>query len=271
MAEHGYLANLNKVPASPTTEYPYRLAEKLAEYIYPNITTIPTEWIFWMMDLCLSTAFNPGYVFYLLIKELKDVDFANNPNDEKLLDILKNIVNGGRYKLEDMYKEILDEFDQIFYLPMFKANKDWLKAEFERILFLRQNPRIMRYFMQYDGDGLSRVAKIVIDLLGHPTVKNDLSEAIIKPPAKALQFHQVMNICLWYFEAYKEVFLALNSRGHHCQMYKDCIRSKIISNDVKRTGICPEQQSIYSAVIPKSLCPFGVFWRSLGLWGKKPV
>lgn len=105
-----------------------------------------------------------------------------------------------------MYKEILDEFDQIFYLPMFKANKDWLKAEFERILFLRQNPRIMRYFMQYDGDGLSRVAKIVIDLLGHPTVKNDLSEAIIKPPAKALQFHQVMNICLWYFEAYKEVF-----------------------------------------------------------------
>lgn len=271
MAEHGYLANLNKVPASPTTEYPYRLAEKLAEYIYPNITTIPTEWIFWMMDLCLSTAFNPGYVFYLLIKELKDVDFANNPNDEKLLDILKNIVNGGRYKLEDMYKEILDEFDQIFYLPMFKANKDWLKAEFERILFLRQNPRIMRYFMQYDGDGLSRVAKIVIDLLGHPTVKNDLSEAIIKPPAKALQFHQVMNICLWYFEAYKEVFLALNSRGHHCQMYKDCIRSKIISNDVKRTGICPEQQSIYSAVIPKSLFPFGVFWRSLGLWGKKPV
>ena len=271
MAERGYLANLGKAPASPTTEYPYHLAEKLAEYIYPNITTLPPYWMFWMMDLCLSIAFNPGYVFYLLIKELKDADFVNKPNDEQLLGIFNNIVNEGRYKLEDVHKEILCEFDQIFYLSIFEANKDWLKAEFERIWFLRQNSYIMRYFVQYDGDRLSCVARMIMDLLGHPTVKNDLSEAIIKPPAKALQFHQVMNICLWYFEAYKEVFLALNSRGHHCQMYKDCIRSKIISKDVEKTGICPEQQNIYNAVTPKSLCPFGVFWRSLGLWGKRPV
>lgn len=271
MAERGYLANLGKIPASPTIEYPYRLAEKLAEYIYPNVTDLPAEWVFWMMDLCLSTAFNPGYVFYLLIKQLKEVDFVNNPDDEQLLDIFNSLVNGGRYKLEEMHKEILDEFDQIFYLPIFKANKDWLKAEFERIWFLRQSPRIMRYFMRYDGDGLSHVARMVMDLLGHPTVKNDLSEAIIKPPAKALEFHQVINISLWYFEAYKEVYLALNRRNHRCQMYKDCIRSKIIGKDVESTGTCPEQQNIYNTVIPKSLCPFGVFWRSLGLWGKKPV
>lgn len=68
-----------------------------------------------------------------------------------------------------------------------------------------------------------------------------------------------------------EVALALNRRNHRCQMYKDCIRSKIIGKDVKSTGTCPEQQNIYNTVIPKSLCPFGVFWRSLGLWGKKPV
>ena len=173
MAERGYLANLGKIPASPTIEYPYRLAEKLAEYIYPNVTDLPAEWVFWMMDLCLSTAFNPGYVFYLLIKQLKEVDFVNNPDDEQLLDIFNSLVNGGRYKLEEMHKEILDEFDQIFYLPIFKANKDWLKAEFERIWFLRQSPRIMRYFMRYDGDGLSHVARMVMDLLGHPTVKND--------------------------------------------------------------------------------------------------
>jgi hypothetical protein len=247
------------------------LAEKLAEYIYPNITNLTVEWMFWIMDLYLSIAFNPGYVFYLLIKQLKDVDFVNNPDENQLLDIFNNIVNGGTYKLEEMHKEILDEFDQIFYLPMFKANKDWLKAEFDRLCLLRQSPHIMRYFMQYEGDKLSYVARMVMDMLGHPTVKNDLSEAIIKPPAKALQFYQVMNLCLWYFEAYKEVYLALNSKKYHCQMYKDCIRSKIIGKDVEKTGICPEQQSIYSAVMPEALCPFGVFWRSLGLWGKKPV
>lgn len=271
MVERNYLANLNRVPASPTNEYPYYLAEKLAEFIYPNIVTLSTEWVFWMMDLCLSKAFNPGYVFYLLIKQLKEADFVNNLSDELLLTTFNKIVNEGRYELEEMHKEILYEFDQIFYLPIFQSNRDWLKAEFERIRFLRQSSSIMRYFMRYDGNRLSHVADMIMNLLGHPTVKNDLSEAIIQPPAKALQFHQVMNLCLWYFEAYKEVYLVLNRESHHCQMYKDCIRSKIISKDVEKTGICLEQQSIYNVVEPKSLCPFGVFWKSLGLWGKRPI
>lgn len=271
LVERNYLENLGKKPASPTNEYPYHLAEKLAVFIYPSIATLSDEWVFWMMDLCLSKAFHPGYVFYLLIKELKKINFVNNPSDELLLTTFNKIINDGRYELEEVYKEILSEFDQIFYLPIFQANKDWLKAEFERIQFLRKNPSIMRYFMRYDGKRLSRVADMIMNMLGHPTIKNDLSEAIIQPPAKALQFHQVMNLCLWYFEAYKEVYLALNRESHHCQMYKDCIRSRIINKEVEKTVFCQEQQNIYNIIEPKSLCPFGVFWKSLGLWGKRPI
>ena len=110
---------------------------------------------------------------------------------------------------------------------------------------------------------------MIMDILGHPTIKNDAYEAIIKPPSHAFHFHQVQNISLWYFEAYKEVFLALNNKNYKCQMYNDCFRSKIIKTKVDDTEMCPEQIKIYNATTTNSLCPFGVFWRSLGLWGKK--
>ena len=85
------------------------------------------------MDLCLSKSFNPGYVFFLLIKDLKDNSFVKAPTNEKLLAIFDKIINGGKYTLMEIHKEILDELDQIFRLPMFDGNKDWLKVEFERI------------------------------------------------------------------------------------------------------------------------------------------
>lgn len=270
LAEREYLKNKQLLP-SKTTEYPYYLAEKLAEFIYPEIASLSKEWLFWIMDLCLSKSFNPGYVFFLLIKDLKDNSFVKAPTNEKLLAIFDKIINGGKYTLMEIHKEILDELDQIFRLPMFDGNKDWLKVEFERIRFLRQDSQIMRSFMQYKKTELSRMARVIMDMLGHPTVKNDISEAIIQPPARALKFHQVTNLCLWYFEAYKEVFSALNIPHYKCQMYKDCVRSKIIDKEILNTKVCPEQQKIYNTTSSMALCPFGVFWKSLGLWGKKPI
>lgn len=73
------------------------------------------------------------------------------------------------------------------------------------------------------------------------------------------------------FEAYKEVFLALNNKKYKCQMCNDCFRSHIIKEKVDPSEMCPEQIKIYNATMPMSLCPFGVFWKSLGLWGKKVV
>ena len=103
---------------------------------WPYSKLIPNsgkEWLFWIMDLCLSKSFNPGYVFFLLIKDLKDNSFVKAPTNEKLLAIFDKIINGGKYTLMEIHKEILDELDQIFRLPMFDGNKDWLKVEFERI------------------------------------------------------------------------------------------------------------------------------------------
>ena len=54
-------------------------------------------------------------------------------------------------------------------------------------------------------------------------------------------------------------------------MCNDCFRSHIIKEKVDPSEMCPEQIKIYNATMPMSLCPFGVFWKSLGLWGKKVV
>lgn len=269
LVEREYVRNVCNNQNSSTNEYPYYLAEKLAKYIYPELERLSNEYFFLMMDLCLTETFNPGYVFYLLVKELKKANFINNINDNDLLNIFNKITNGGRYKLHEIYEEINYEIEQVFYLPMFEGNKEWLKTEFKRLSFLRQNKLIMRCFMQYNNQKISRTAKMIMDILGHPTIKNDAYEAIIKPPSHAFHFHQVQNISLWYFEAYKEVFLALNNKNYKCQMYNDCFRSKIIKTKVDDTETCPEQIKIYNATTTNSLCPFGVFWRSLGLWGKK--
>ena len=200
LVEREYFLNVCSDQSFSENEYPYYLAEKLAKFIYPELERLSSEYFLLMMDLCLSETFNPGYVFYLLVTALKKVDFANNINEDDLLDIFNNITNGGRYELHEIYEEINYEIEQVFYLPIFEENKKWLRTEFERLLFLRQNKLIMRYFMQYENHKISRVARMIMDILGHPTIKNDLSESIIKPPSYAFQFHQVQNMSLWYFE-----------------------------------------------------------------------
>lgn len=255
----------------PADEYPYCVAEKIAENIYPELAEYKIL-IIAVCDCCLMT-YHPGLSFIRTLEFLKQQEFIENNIEEKeiislLYQEVSSHLKGTHYDFDVIVEQVRDSIKKSFKVEYFEGNNQWIDILFDRIKQIRGNrPEFLIDFLQL-GD---LKGNVLFDsfhrLFGSPLVLNGENLATIALPEQfdPKNFHPYL---FWAINQMLKIFT--NQNPIPCELKDFCLKSKEI-NDAKiivdnRCDTAPWEK--YND--DEGLCPVGTMWKHWGLSGFYP-
>ncbi|PUZ21576.1 hypothetical protein GA0116948_11085 [Chitinophaga costaii] len=259
-----YLAERKFFNLNNTSDFPYKVAEKVAIFLYPAFAT-NSEWLFALCDSALLHP-HPGWAYVSILTAMTTEHFIPN-NAEGVIDYsLKFYANNDwniEKQLEYSVTAVLNIIDDIYQHEFFKMTKQWLKAIItngEKIRVL--NPYCMLPIFR-DTEGLGNGLGFFINHLGGPHCINGLNERFMILPngfsSSESAIHPQHLLALW------QVHDLLLAGSVPCKLYDIC-QTDINSIVDNRCKISPWTRST-----DEWGCPFVAIWVTLGLNTKRYI
>lgn len=249
----------------PADEYPYCVAEKIAEDIYPELAQYKIL-IIAVCDCSLMT-YHPGLSFIRALEFLKQENFIENNQEEKeIISLLYQKVSlhlkGKHFDFDVIVEQVRNSIKKSFKVEHFEGNNQWIDILFDRIKQIRGNrPEFVTDFLQLGNLKSNELFGYFFRLFGSPLVLNGENIATIALPEKfnPENFHPYL---FWAINQILKIFT--NQKATPCELKNFCQKSKEI-NDPKiivdeRCDRAPWEK--YDDV---SLCPVGTMWKHWGL------
>lgn len=255
----------------PADEYPYCVAEKIAENIYPELAQYKIL-IIAVCDCSLMT-YHPGLSFIRALEFLKQQKFIENNKEEKeitslLYQELSSHLKGNHYDFDVILEEVRKSIKTSFKVEHFEGNNQWIDILFDRIKQIRgDRPQFLIDFLELGDLKDNILFRCFYRLFGSPLVLNGENMATITLPEKfnPENFHPYL---FWAINQMLRIFT--NKKPIPCELKDFCLKSKEISDPKiivdKRCDTAPWEK--YDEI--EGLCPMGTMWRHWGLSGFYP-
>ena len=259
-------------------EFPYRSAEKIVEYVFPEFG----KNILNVLALCdISLMFsNPAEVFYTTLMQLKRKEYIpNKPHD--LYAQLKNAKVGSHGNLTDPfshYKMVAEEarkkFKSYFYTDeqpeIHKAYYEWIDRLFDFSIKMRINEPSYLLDLCYDGYiRYNDTFRRLVYNLGSPLIRNMRQDYFcIKPNGISGWTNEVL-------KSVSQIHELLHDAKFQCSLYPWCVNSD--NEQKEETAFEPINPTIevclhkpWERCYSNDLCPFAILWKNWNLVGYIP-
>lgn len=236
--------NPNHITNAP--DYPYNIAQKFAQHIYP---TISDEMIFALCDIALQTSV-PGYSFYSM---LLDIQKNNIDNADDIYEKFKDVFETWTKDIVNYAKEVLSTVIKGDFATQYKA---WANNIFNTAIKLRiTNPKFLLDIIKKGQFNQNNDFIAFVNKVGTPLMFNNYNKAFKIP------ITNTQNWDVEFFTAISYIFNLLQGGTKECPLMKWCKQSNIKIDD--NCSLNPPTRSHY-----KELCPIGMIWknRNLSKW-----
>lgn len=235
---------LNPKYVTNAPDYPYNIAQKFAQHIYP---TISDEMIFALCDIALQTSV-PGFSFYYMLLDIKN-DNINNADDiyEKFKDVFKTWTKD----IVNVAKEVLSTVIDGNFANQYK---DWANNIFNTAINLRtNNPKFFLNIIRGSQFNQNKDFIDFVNKVGTPLMFNNYNKAFKIP------INNTQNWDVEFFTAISYIFYLLQGGPKECPLIEWCKQSNIqIDNNCYLNP--PAHSSNY-----RVLCPIGMIWKHQNL------
>jgi len=256
---------------SKAPELPYSLAEKIAEYIYPQILENRLN-ILALCDFSLLM-YHPADIFFDNLQRMKKDNYKPHSPIEiyhYCYSKLQIDFNGCK-TLEEFItlncKTASDQLQSYFTTSIFNDNKKWIKYLFTNALEFRiTRPFFILEIVAAGKLQNNKILKELLNKLGTPMITNIHNEGFILDMGS----HK-MNISpeyLWVIYQIYKLFLTDIELFKGCELYKyceiSCIHNKI---PIYVSSRCDKP---WTRVDDNELCPFAIMWKTWELENEIP-
>ncbi|MEE0267808.1 MAG: hypothetical protein UD103_07515 [Bacteroidales bacterium] len=229
--------NPNHITNAP--DYPYNIAQKFAQHIYP---TISDEMIFALCDIALQTS-APGESFYTMLLDIQK-DNINNADDiyKKFNDVFKTWTKG----IVNYAKEVLSTVINGDFATQYKA---WANNIFNTAINLRtNNPKFFLNIIRGGQFNQNKEFKNFVNSVGTPLMFNNYNKAFKIP------INNTQNWDVEFFTAISYIFNLLQEGTEECPLIEWCKQSSIQID--KNCSLNPTAHSSNY----REPCPIGMIW-----------
>ncbi|MDF2433758.1 MAG: hypothetical protein JWP44_3389 [Mucilaginibacter sp.] len=250
----------------PADEYPYLVAQKLAELIYPDLALQPVL-VVASCDAALMT-YHPGLSYTKLLEHLKATSFLDTAVE--IVDLYKvaaTYLKGSHENFETVLETVREQIKLNFKVEHFEGNNNWIDILFDRIKAFRTNvPDFVTDLIQF---GELRQNQFFIQfhaLMGSPLVINGEDDGTISLPSNFnnSNFHPHL---FWAINQVLRVFS--NNKPLPCELKDHCIKSQGPGNNIVVDHRC--DTAPWSRCNDRELCPFAVMWKHWSLAKYEPT
>lgn len=257
-----YIIERNMFDKVKSPVYPYHVAEKIIEFIYPNIIgNDPLIVAICHYSLMLP---DPGRFFIQFTNDLKERGINSFEHANKLFKHVKirnEESNETVYSFyEDRLENALISLKDYFTISYFDDIHLWFTKVFERISTFRlENFNFWSELIISKDKVLNRNKLVFLtNKFGLPLIVNNQGQSVFNDP----EFEELNNI--FSLRAIKEVNEFLSNRQTDCKMLKMCKRSTPNFTSEKCSNPWLRGQE-------EKLCPFGVIIKMWGISSKVPI
>lgn len=241
--------------------FPYKIAEKIIDYYYPNHFSIEQK--VFLCENALNSS-NPGATFVKLLIYIS----TNKLNFNSLIKLKEYTNQFGHFVMNkplDNFKMFIRcsiQAEQALYFyfkddPKFKDIIPWINHTFKIIRHLKSDNFT---FSDLVGKKLLKKLKELYINLGTPVMINNKNEFIyhypkdLKQPPKSLLIFQVINDVYRVLQGYKTKCSLL----HYCKNYK--------GKDITQKECYSTPWRVFHG--GSLMCPFRRLWCGWGFWNK---
>jgi hypothetical protein len=250
----------------PTDDYPYMIAQKLAEKIYPEFAEDPLL-IIAACDASLMT-YHPGLSFVRLLEYFRDTSFLERAeNIKQIHEEASTLLKGTHHDFNEILETVRGQVKLNFKSEHFEGNNKWVDAVFDKIKDFRNRvPEFVTDIIRFRDLKRNEIFGAFHRLVGSPLVLNSDDEGNISLP---LGFDgQNFNPPLfWAINQMLRVFH--NQKSLPCEMKQFCIKSEKEDGKIITDERCDNNP--WSRCFDKDLCPFATMWQHWALSDYYPV
>lgn len=243
-------------------DIPYRTAELIAKFIYPNIGD-NFDKVFALCDACLMT-FHPGEAFFKILNEMKKDSWSGSAKDiyDYTLDKIITLYGVNSY---DLFNEKSDETSSFlqgyFTTSYFDEEKKWIKTVLEQAKSTRlSNPSFLLDLL-YSSTLSSKEFVDLLANIGTPLMMNYNDDGWFKPPKN----YSSSNIQPHRLAAIYEIFSLFEEGKKKCDLKIYCSCRQNISVD-ERCINAP-----WTRYDKKDTCAYMQLWVTWGLFEKSQL
>ena len=244
----------------PVDEYPYLVAQKIAELIYPEFGKEELL-VIAACDVSLMS-YHPGLNFVRLLEYFRDISFLKETVElSHLYKEGQSFLKGTHVDFEVLIEVVRSELKKNFKVEHFEGNNIWIDILFDRIKHFRLAiPEFITDILQFGDPKKNRFFGELHRVLGSPLVINAESDATICIPVNFIpdNFHVSL---FWAINQMMRVFS--NNSPTPCEMKDYCIVSKKVDDKIVVDERC--DTAPWKRCYDKDLCPFAVMWKHWGL------
>lgn len=247
-------------PDSNHPEIPYRTAELVAKFIYPSFGNCYDK-VFALCDVCLMT-YHPGETFFNMLTEMRNDNWKGNAKDVYNFVFGKIKTPDGK-NIYDLFIEKSNETNTsiqgYFTTSVFDEERNWIKTVLEQAKSHRlKNPSFLLDILN-SSSILSKEFVELFTILGTPLMMNIVGDAWFHPPKK----YTSLKIQPDRMAAIYEIFSLFENGKKKCDLKHYCMTTVSVDNRCNN-----EPWTRYN---DSQLCPYGLFWKTWGLFVKTPV
>lgn len=246
---------------SPSTDLPYKSAEKLVDLIFPQFGHDRLN-VLALCDASLMTI-HPGPFFYDTLIRIQTNNLPINRPEDVYQICNQAIINfNGATNFNSLFSQIgSDAISQIkgyFNDPRFQPLKDWLENMITEAVLFRQNNQTFPLDIARNGKiAANTTFASFMRNIGTPLVTNEIGETTLSDPRPSQITPNYSTI--WAIDQIHSVFWGWQK---HCELVGLCCSSSI-STDMRCTNE-PWERNL------EPTCAFGQMWRHWGLTGYVP-
>lgn len=249
-------------------EYPYLVAEKIAEKIYPEFAKF-TILLIAVCDCSLMT-YHPGLSFIRAMEYLNKTKFIETNEDSeqiipKLYEELNALLKRNHFDFDTIVEQVRESIKKSFKDGVFNGNNEWIDILFDRIKIIRRtNPEFLIDILQAGDLKNNELFAYFYLFFGSPLIVNSESTATVALPHNfsPINFHPHM---FWAINQILRIFT--NHWPTPCELKEFCKKSSELDgiDDItdERCDTAPWEKHT-------DLCPLGAMWHHWALAGFSP-
>jgi len=250
----------------PADEYPYLVALKIAELIYPELAKEPLL-VIAACDASLMT-YHPGLSYIRLLDNLRQTDFLSNEiGIGDLYNRAKVLLKGSHEDFDTVLETVRNEIKLNFKDKNFEGNNQWVDLLFDRIKDFRSKvPEFITDILQFGDLKKNEIFGMFHSLFGSPLVLNGEEDATISLPLGFIpnNFHPSL---FWAINQMLRIFS--NQQPTPCELKEYCLKSSRHDPKLKVDSRC--DTAPWERCQDTDLCPVAIVWRHWGLSPYVPV
>ncbi len=250
----------------PVDEYPYLVAQQLAEIIYPELAT-QSILVVAVCDAALMT-YHPGLNFIRLLEHLKGISFLDQAEEIKDLYVAAyNFFKNGHADFAVVLETVREQIKLNFKVDHFEGNNNWIDLLFDRIKAIRTKmPEFITDIISSGELKHNPFFASVHNLLGSPLVINgeDIGTFSLPQNFDNVNFYPHL---FWAINQTLRIFL--DKEPLPCELKEHCLKSESPENKIKVDHRC--DSAPWSRCNDNDLCPFAVMWKHWALTTYVPV